>query len=160
MNKDNKQLIGWLNDAYAMERNLETVLEDHARNEKNIPELRIRHERHAAETRRHAELVEECLGLLGERPGVAKTTLGMAMGAVTAAASGMFSDEFVKNLLSDYSSEHLEIASYTSLIAAAEELGHPRIAAICKEILAEEKAMAAWLVEMIPAVTKGYLRGI
>ena len=157
--KKEEQLIAWLNDAYAMECNLARVLDDHARDEANIPELRVRHEKHADETRRHASLVEECLRLLGEEPSFARTAVEMAMGSVQRATSGMFGDELVKNMLIDYSSEHLEIAWYTALIAAAEELGHARIAEICKEILTEEKAMATWLAETIPAVAKGFIRG-
>ncbi len=64
----------------------------------------------------------------------------------------------MKNFLSDYAAEHFEIACYTSLIAAAEELGHPQIAAICRDILRDEEAMAQWLKENIPEITRLYLQ--
>jgi ferritin-like metal-binding protein YciE len=69
-------------------------------------------------------------------------------------STGMFRDELMKNALMDYAAEHLEIASYRALIAAAEELGHRDIAVICRSILAEEEAMAEWLAEQVPVITR------
>lgn len=91
--------------------------------------------------------------MLGEKPSTIKSAMGNVMGMVQGASSGMFRDELVKNVLSDYASEHFEIACYRSLISAAEELNRPEIAEICGEILEEEEAMAAWLEEQIEGVT-------
>jgi len=152
------QLVAWLNDAYAMERSLANVLENHAKDARDHPEIQVRCEQHLAETRRHAELVERCLALLGEKPSALKGALGRAMGAVQGAASGMTRDEIVKNFLSDYAAEHMEIGAYLALIAAAEELNHPEIAGICRQILPEEEAMAEWLKARIPEITRLSLR--
>jgi len=70
----------------------------------------------------------------------------------------MYHDEIVKNFLSDYAAEQFEIACYRSLVAAAEELGQPEIARTCEDILAEEQAMAQWLAEHIPEVTRMMLQ--
>lgn len=149
-----EQLTTWLNSAYSMEHNVEKVLKNHAKDAKDHPELRQRDEQHIEETHRHAELVKQCLELLGEKPSTMKTAMGNIMGSVQGASTGMFRDELVKNFLADYASEHFEIACYRSLIAAAEELGQPEIARICREILRDEEAMAQWLEERIPDVTR------
>lgn len=154
----NEQLITWLNSAYSMEQSLAKVLENHAKDAKDHPEIRRRDEQHLAETRRHAERVKECLDILGSKPSAMKSAMGSVTGAVQGASTGMFKDEIVKNFLSDYSAEHFEIACYRSLIAAAEDLGQPQVASICREILRDEEAMAKWLEERIPSVTRMFLQ--
>lgn len=149
-----KQLISWLNDAHSMERSLVNVLEKHCKDAAEFPDLRARTEQHLNETRRHVEKVEECLRQLGEKPSMSKGVMGTVMGKVQGVATGMFRDEMIKNALGDYAAEHLEIASYRSLIAAAEELGLPDVARICSEILREEEAMAGWLEDHIPEITR------
>lgn len=152
------QLIVWLNNAYAMEKGLILVLENHARDAQDHPDVRERNEQHLAETRRHAELVAKCLEHLGQKPSATKALLGNVTGLWHGASTGMYHDEIVKNFLADYAAEHFEIACYRSLRAAAEELGQPEIARICEDILAEEEAMAHWLVERIPEVTRMMLQ--
>lgn len=149
-----EQLITWLNSAYAMERNLIRVLENHAKDARDYPDVRERDEQHLDETRGHAKAVERCLQLLDEKPSTVKTAVGDMMGVIQGAASGMYRDEIVKNFLSDYAMEHFEIACYRSLIAAADDLGETEISQICRGILVEEEEMAAWLEERIPEVTR------
>jgi len=72
---------------------------------------------------------------------------------------GLFAgDEVVKGAMAGYVFEHFEIASYTALIIAAEEAGEADVARICRENLAEEEAMAEWLREHLPKVTKQFLQ--
>ncbi len=149
-----EQLTTWLNSAYAMEQSLAKVLENHANDAKEHPEIRSRIEEHIIETRGHADRVRECLELLGEKPSAVKSAMGNLMGTLQGVSTGMFRDELVKNVLSDCSAEHFEIACYRSLIAAAEEAGKPEIAEICASILEEEEAMAAWLEEQVEPVTR------
>lgn len=149
-----EQLTTWLNSAYSMEKNLAQVLENHAKDAKDHPEIQSRIEEHISETSRHAERVKECLRQLGAEPSTIKSAIGNLMGMVQGASTGMFRDELIKNMLADYASEHFEIACYRSLIAAAEEAGKPAVAEICSEILEDEEAMADWLEEQIPEVTR------
>ena len=158
MTSRNAQLITWLNSAYSMEHNLAKVLENHAKDAKDHPDVRQRDEQHLTETRRHADRVKECLELLGEKPSAIKSAMGSITGMMQGVSSGMFKDEIVKNFLSDYAAEHFEIACYRSLITAAEELGHPRIAEICREILRDEEAMAKWIEDNLPRVTRMFLQ--
>ncbi len=84
------QLITWLNSAYSMEENLARVLENHAKDAKDVPWVRERDEQHLAETKRHAERVKECLDLLGAKPSTIKSVMGNLTGMVQGASSGVF----------------------------------------------------------------------
>jgi ferritin-like metal-binding protein YciE/glucose/arabinose dehydrogenase len=152
--KSKDTLIGWLNDAYAMEQVLIPVLENHAEDAKDFPDVAAADRRHLEETRRHAELVKGCIERLGEKPSTAKSLLGQMLGAGQSVATGMFRDEVVKNFLSDYAAESFEIASYRALIAAARALGDEETARVCEEILRDEERMAAWLTENLPRVVQ------
>lgn len=152
------QLIAWLNDAHAMERSLAKVLERHAKDAREFPEMQSRLEAHLLETERHADLVEQCLAILGRRPSVVKSAMGAMMGMAESRSTAGFRDEMVKNFLMDYTAEHFEIACYESLVAAANELGLQEIADICEGILVEEEEMALWLEERLPEVTSISLR--
>jgi ferritin-like metal-binding protein YciE len=148
------QLTAWLNSAHSMELSMAKVLENHANDAKDFPEMRSRIQQHVEETRRHADVIVECLNVLGEKPSMTKSLMGDVMGRVQGMSTGMFNDELVKNALADYASEHFEIACYRSLISAAEALGQQQIAELCEEILEDEEEMAQWLEEQIPDVTR------
>jgi ferritin-like metal-binding protein YciE len=66
-------------------------------------------------------------------------------------------DEVVKGAIMSYVFENLEIASYTSLIAAATRCGDEATRAACERILPQEEAMAQWLLEHIPSISIEYL---
>jgi ferritin-like metal-binding protein YciE len=57
-----------------------------------------------------------------------------------------------------YTFEHLEIACYRSVIGAAEELGDTETARVCTEILREEEAMAGWLEQRLPELSREFVR--
>lgn len=72
--------------------------------------------------------------------------------------SGAFAaDEIVKGAMASYTFEHMEIAAYKVLIAAADACGDPDTSAVCQRILGEEMAMAKWLDENLEAVTEKFL---
>jgi ferritin-like metal-binding protein YciE len=152
---ERQQLIAWLTDAHAMELSLAKVLENHRDDAKDHPEIRQQDEKHLAETRRHAQQIERCLEILGaDKPSSIKNAMGTMMGKVQGGMSGPFGDEIMKNCLSDYAAEHMEIACYKSLIVAADELGEQEVSRICGQILKEEEAMAHWLEQHLPEVTR------
>ena len=138
-------LIAWLRDAYAMEKSLVPVLENHARDAERFPELRARLDQHAQETRNQVALVEQCLRQLGEEPSTLKNTVARVMGAVQSVATSAFQDDVVKNGLQDFGTENFEIACYKALIEAARALKQTEIVNICQRILNEEQAMARFL---------------
>ena len=79
----------------------------------------------------------------------------MALGQAIGGAP--MSDEVIKGAISGYVFENLEIATYTVLIAAAAEIGDSQTQQACERILEQEKAMAAWLLEDLPATTRAFL---
>jgi ferritin-like metal-binding protein YciE len=93
---EHKQLIAWLNDAYSMERSLTNVLENHAKDAQGFPEIHQRQEQHLIETQGHAQQLERCLSILGEKPFTVKGVMGSAMGTVEGAATGMFRRDYEK----------------------------------------------------------------
>jgi ferritin-like metal-binding protein YciE len=145
-----EQFIAWLNDAYSMEQALIPVLENHANDAKDYPEIRERDLQHAEETRRQIERLEGLITQLGGSVSTAKSLIGTLFGTGQSLSTEMFRDEIVKNFLSDYAAEHFEIASYKALIATAEQIGEHQAIPVLQEILAEEEAMARWIEERLP----------
>jgi ferritin-like metal-binding protein YciE len=157
MQQQKEALIGWLNDAYAMERNLENVLENHVKDAKDHPQVASAIQRHLEETRRHAELVKGCVERLGGSTSSVKTAMGKVAGLFGGISTGIFPDELVKNALADYAAEHMEIAAYRALIVAARFLGETEVVRVCEQILPDEERMAKWLEQNLPMVVQDYL---
>lgn len=150
---DNKLFVSWLNDAHAMEMSIERTLQQQVRLAEDHPMVKEGIERHVEATKRHAEIVEGCLKELGESPSTVKDTVASA-GAMASGLIGAVQDDLVKAALNDYATEHMEIASYKSLIVGATQLGHQEMVQKCKDILAEEEAMADWLSQNLETLTR------
>ena len=119
----NENLLAWLKDAHAMEQQAEHMLKAQASRIDHYPELKARLESHLQETLGQQALVEGCIKRLNGSASVFKDLAGR-MTAVAQAAGGMTQhDEVVKGAIAGYVFENLEIACYTSLIAAAREAG-------------------------------------
>jgi ferritin-like metal-binding protein YciE len=152
MKRGTDQLITWLDDAHAMETGLVSILRSHAVHFQRLPHAAQRVRQHIDETERHAQRLEACLRHLGSAPSGVKSTLSSIMGTVEGASTALFRDELVKDALADYASEQFEVACYTALVTTAESLGHPEVAAMCRENLREDQAMADWLLQQLPLV--------
>jgi ferritin-like metal-binding protein YciE len=155
-----QQITAWLRDAHAMEQSLEKVLMAQLHTVGPHPELRDRLDQHLGETRQHSERVRRCLESLGETPSALKNVAGGAMGLLQGMSTAIFRDDVLKNVITDFAMEHFEIACYRSLRVAANDAGLPEIAAACEEILKEETAMAEWLEEQIPDLTREHLHSL
>ena len=153
-----QQLYAWLNDAHATEVALEKILVNHVADATEFPEVRDRLQEHLGETRRHAQMLRDCIESTGGKLSTVKSLLGSVVGRVEAVGTGMFADQIIKNMLMDAAAERFETASYRSLIAAAEEMGEQHIASVCREILAEDEAMAKWLDTQVAQVTREFLQ--
>ncbi|MER8524298.1 DUF892 family protein [Mesorhizobium sp. M0644] len=157
MSEAREWLAQWLRDAHAMEEQAETMLNGQLSRIENYPELNDRIRLHLDETRQQAARLKICLDRMDE----GSSTMKDAGGKLTAMAqslSGIFAgDEVMKGSLASYTFEHMEIASYTILIAAAESLGESEVARACDENLREEVAMAEWLKDHLPSTTEQFL---
>jgi ferritin-like metal-binding protein YciE len=154
----NETLIGWLNDAHAMEQSITKVLENHAKDAKDHPQIQARIQQHLEETRRHAELVKGCVIRLGGSTSAIKSGIANVMGTVQGMSTGLARDELVKNALQDYSTEYFEMACYKALIVAAQDVGDQETVSVCQQIIRDEEAMANWLDQQLPTVVQETLR--
>jgi ferritin-like metal-binding protein YciE len=150
MTTPQEHLVDWLRDAYAMEKQAETMLKAQAGRLENYPLMRGRIEQHLEETLSQQRLLEQCLERLGSSPSAMKD-LTARMSAFMQGAGGMaVSDEVVKGGMAGYVFEHVEIAAYTALIAAADAAGDAETRRVCQQILPQEIEMARWLLDHLP----------
>lgn len=153
----NERVDQWLRDAHAMEQQAEKMLKSQAERIEHYPDLKVQIERHIAETQSQRSRLEACLEARGSSPSGMKDMAGQFT-AMMQGLSGVFAgDEVVKGVLASYTFEHMEIASYRILVAAAEAAGDRKTAQVCEEICREEEAMANWLADYMPDVTRAYL---
>lgn len=157
-NEKKERLMEWLRDAHAMEVQAEQMLKGQAGRIQHYPQFKARVEQHVEETRTQAGLLKGCIERLGGSTSSIKDIGGKLMAMAQTFSGVMVSDEIVKGMLSGYTFEHMEIASYKILIAAAEELDDYHTKEACERILAEEVAMAQWLNDHFSQVTQEYLR--
>ncbi len=150
----NDLLVAWLNDAHAMEKGIVEALEKQVKLAEDHPQVKSGIERHLETTRNHVRLVEECLSELGESPSAVKGGLATVASKLQGLTMGAADDNLVKSALNDYAAEHMEIASYSALQVAAEQVGQTGIARTCDQIRQEEEQMAAWLMEQMPALVR------
>ncbi|MDK1389187.1 DUF892 family protein [Sinorhizobium sp. 8-89] len=150
-------LQAWLRDAHAMEEQAITMLTSQSRRLENYPELKSRIDSHLQETRDQAAMLEQCLERLNGGTSTVKDIGGKII-ALGQGLSGLFvEDEVVKGSLASYTFEHMEIASYRILIAAAEYAGDQETKRVCEIILQQEVAMAEWLDQHAAQITRRFL---
>ena len=150
-------LISWLNDAYAMEKSLVQVLENHANDAKEFPNIRSKDLEHKEVTQRHADTLRECIERLGGSVSASKAAMGTVSGFFQGISTGMAPDELVKNCLADYASEHFEVACYKGLIEAARIAGHDELVPIFEQHIRDEQDMIRWLDQNLPRVIESYM---
>jgi ferritin-like metal-binding protein YciE len=157
MTTASERLVQWMRDAHAMEQQAERILEIESRRVENYPELKARIDRHLDETRGQAERLRMRLERMDGGTSVAKDTMANLLG-IAQGLSGVFAgDEIMKASLADYTFEHMEIASYKMLIAAAEQAGDMESKRVCEQNLREEEEMASWLEQHLAPVTRQFL---
>jgi ferritin-like metal-binding protein YciE len=125
----------WLRDAHAMEEQAEQMLSAQHRRLEHYPELSTRIQAHVLETQSQRERIEECLHARGADTSGVKDLTAKASAMMQALGGAAMGDEVVKGAMSGYTFEHMEIAAYTALAAAAREAGDMRTAQVCDDIL-------------------------
>jgi len=150
-------LLDWLRDAHAMEDSIVSLLEKQAGQLDDKPSMQSKIREHLEITRDQRDRLKALIGRLGGDVSFAKKITGSFLANLQALTLAGAPDAVVKNVLTDFAVEHFEIACYTSLIAAAEMQGQSEVVRVCRQILDEEREMAAWLEHQIPRVTTEYL---
>jgi len=140
----NTLLRKYLSDAHAIEEQAIALLE-RAPKLVEDPQLESIFTDHLAETRDHAELIQERLHTLGDDPSSLKDA-AMRLGALN--WSMFFAghpDTPGKLTAFAYAFEHLEIGGYEQLKRVAERAGDPQTAKLVEHILEQERSAAAKL---------------
>jgi ferritin-like metal-binding protein YciE len=75
------------------------------------------------------------------------------VGNMAALSHAVAGDEILKDQIVNYAFENFEIASYRSLIALAQAGDFAGPAALLRESLGEDEAMAAWVLDSLPELT-------
>ena len=150
-------LVAGLRNAHALEKQAVAVLESQLDRMQDYPDLHARITSHALESREHGRRIEGALDVCDASTSVVKDVMMSVMGLGQSSVQGFADDAVLKAVLADSMFEHLEIASYRSLIELAELAGKPELRPRLEETLHEEEAMAAWLDENLPAITRRYV---
>ena len=158
MNEEQKKVyLAWLKDAHAMELGLVSVLEKQIEDFEDEEEASAKLREHLEQTKKHAQLVEECITRNGGEPSTVKDW-GSKMSAAMQGMGMSFNDDLkVKDAHASYAAEQFEIATYTLIQAAAEEFGDEQTSEACNAIMEDEIDMANWLMEQLPNVAQKYL---
>lgn len=150
-------VVTWLRDAHAMENHAIELLERQEARLGRYPAFQQRVREHLDESREQARRLEGCLKALGTDTSALKSGMGSLMGNLQALGNAMAGDEVVKGVMAAYAFEHMEIAAYQVLIAAARHLNMAGVERTCTDNLAEEERMQQWLLDNIPEITESYL---
>jgi ferritin-like metal-binding protein YciE len=168
------KLIQYLNEAYGKEKELETALQAHIRMAKRPP-YKKRLQDHLKETKAQSKGLERRIKALGGKaertpvsvPGPAAG--GDVVGAVTAAASKTLAavkgpvhavrgtgeaEKQLKNVKTELFNEYEEIGNYTAIETLADSLNDSETAKLAREYRKQEERMAAFLLKLIPTLTK------
>lgn len=137
----NDKLVGFIDDAHAMEQQVLKMLDSMIATTQDQEMLReLAH--HKEETERHATRLAERLSAHGKEPSKMKE-MGLVGGALLKGlADRARRDKPARNARDGFVTEHLEIASYELLERLATRAGDPETAEVARRNRAEEQAMA------------------
>lgn len=150
-----------LQNAHAVENQALALIDRQLDRLIRYPEVADRLRLHRRETEQQIARLEEILADCGESPSTLKDMALNFMGNMAALGNVMAADEILRNSFVNFAFENFEIASYTSLIALAEVGAFSSAVPLLDATLREERAMAAWIEESLPDLTRKYvgLRG-
>jgi ferritin-like metal-binding protein YciE len=154
-----EQLRKYLADAHAIEEQAIGLLE-RGSDIVDDPQLAAVFSDHLAETRDHAELVQDRLHSLGGDPSSLKDAL-MRLGALNWGAFFQAHPDTPGKLAAfAYAFEHLEIGGYEQLKRVARQAGDADTASLADRILAQERAAAATIAGAFGAAATASLRAV
>jgi ferritin-like metal-binding protein YciE len=170
------KLVQYLNEAFGLEKRLETSLEAHiAMSSQAAHKKRLK--QHLSETKRHSSEVKRRIKQLGgvpatvDPPGPASVTgaaqaflsgaqkaAALAQGPLHALRGTGDQEKQLKNAKTEYTSESEEIASYTAIETLAETLGDKETQRLAGGIRRDEERMRVYLDKQIRRLTQAVAR--
>jgi ferritin-like metal-binding protein YciE len=136
------ELIKALDEAYAMEKQVEILLQSMIRTTGD-PSLTSDMETHLSETKEHAERLETCLQAHGQAPSKVKAAGTMTAGALKAPLDMARSEKGMRNARDGFATEHLEIAAYRLIEELAKKAGDQQSLAVAQQNAEDEERMAS-----------------
>jgi len=146
-----------LRDVHAVEQQALALMNTQVSHLAHYPEVEARLRSHIQETHGQIARVDEMLDRLGESHSAVKDVTMSVSGTLAALGHTFAADEIIKNSFANYAFENFEAASYTGLITMAEAGGFTDAIAGLKQSLGEERAMAEFVIDNLPAITHRFL---
>jgi ferritin-like metal-binding protein YciE len=149
-------LVHELSDMMSAENIIVKMLPELAR-EAQTPEAKAAFKEHETETRGQIDRLKKAFDLLGEK---AEKSTCYATEGLKKEHEALHEEKpsaevlDLANLLGAAKTEHYEIASYAGLAQLATNLGEKEVAALLKETLAEEEAMAKRVTDLAKSAGK------
>jgi ferritin-like metal-binding protein YciE len=172
MSAGDGKLVQYLNEAYGLEKRLETSLEAHI-SMTDLASYKKRLRQHLTETKRHGREVRKRIKQLGgeattvDPPGPSQITdaaqavlsgaqkaAALAQGRLHALRGASQQEKHLKNAKTEYASESEEIATYSALETLASTLGDKITQQLARAIRREEERMRSYLEKEIPRFTR------
>jgi ferritin-like metal-binding protein YciE len=157
------KLIQYLNEAYGKEKELETALQAHAKEASGRKTYKQRLQDHLKETKAQARGLERRIKQLGGKAdgspaakvtAVASKAAAAAKGPVHALRGTGEAEKLLKNAKTELWNEYEEIGNYVAIETLAAELGDKETEKLAREYRKQEERMAAFLVKLLPQLTK------
>ena len=145
-----------LQNAHAVEHQALSLIDRQLDRLTRYPEISDRLRAHRIETEGQIRRLEDTLSSLGEGSSMLKDMTLSFIGNMAALSHVAAPDEVLKNHFVNAAFENFEIASYTALIALGEMGSFPTATSLLQETLREEIAMAAWVQDSLPDLTRKY----
>lgn len=146
-----------LKNAHAMEKQALSIMQPQLNRLEHYPDMSRRLEEHVRETETQIERLDRILEQVSESSSVVKDASLSTMGSMAAMGHIPAGDEVLKNSFANLAFENYEIAAYVSLVTAGRASGVDADIDLLEKSLDEERRMAEWVAESIPAVTKTFI---
>jgi ferritin-like metal-binding protein YciE len=147
-------LVASLRNTHALEKQQIQVLGSHLDLFDEYPDLHARVKDHIVATREQARRLEAALEACGDSASMFKDALMTVMGLGQSSVQGFGDDAVLKAVTADIVQEHLEIATYRTLVTLADMAGAPEVRPRLEETLREEEAMAEWFDQNLEAIVR------
>jgi ferritin-like metal-binding protein YciE len=152
------ELVAWLRDAHAMEMATIDNLERLIPRTDTYPQLKAQLQNHLDISHRQVREVKAQLERLGADTSTLKDWAMRFTGRFEVMLVSFTRDELPKNCIVAHAWEAFEVASYSAMLGAAEELNMPELLDMCERFIQEEREMADFLANHLPAITRQYLQ--
>jgi ferritin-like metal-binding protein YciE len=170
------KLIQYLNEAYGKEKELEIALQAHIKMAAPRASYQKRLQDHLKETKAQSKGLERRIKQLGSKaqlPGIPQVAAEAATRATAAATKAMAAaakgpihalrgtgeaEKLLKNAKTELWNEYEEIGNYVAIETLAQEVGDKDTEKLARDFRRQEERMAAFLVKLLPQLTKAVAR--